>query len=573
MRETNISKKFPEFGRISSSDTRSRFYLPPVKIIKTFGHVENSYVLLDRAEHQATLAAGNKTPCVMKNTPGFEKSAILIDYGREIHGCVRVAIWTTHKNGDNTNIPFKAKIRFGESISEAITPIGVKNSRNDHAIRDTVSDFSFMSANDTSETGFRYFYFEIEDDDITVNVNSLGAVLIVNDFPYLGSFKSSDNKLNDIWNTAAYTVQLNIQEYFWDGIKRDRLVWLGDMNTEICTAYAVFGDIPQIRKSLDFGVETTPLPGWMNGIPSYSCWWMLNIYELYMHTGDVQYLQKHREYITGLTKQIFRLISDDGTIQAGINTFTDWSTAHDSELKLTALYGILGLTLLKLPQILKVIGEYELANQCGVKHANLKKSVPRPPSQKIASALLVLGEFADAKETDKAVMSKDGAMGYSTFMGHSILNAKSKAGNYYGAIQAIKQYWGGMLDMGATTFWEDFDLEWTKNAFRIDEMPVDGKDDIHGDFGKHCYIKLRHSLCHGWSSGPCPWLMENILGIHIKEPGMKKILIKPYLGELKYAKGTIPTPYGIISVTHTKTEDGNILTTYKAPEEIEIELE
>lgn len=569
MHNTNIASIFPDFNNIKAIDTRSRFFMPPAKILKTFGNVENPEALLERAEFQATISSVNKTKCTMKNFPGSEKAGILIDYGREIHGCVRIAIWTVHKNGQNTNIPFKARIRFGESISEALSPIGTKNATNDHAIRDAITEFSFMSAIDTGETGFRYFYFEIEDEDITVNVNSLGAVLIINDFPYIGSFESSDKQLNEIWKTAAYTVQLCSQQYFWDGIKRDRIVWLGDMNTEICTAYAVFGDIPQIRDSLDFGVETTPLPEWMNTIPSYSFWWLLNVYELYMHTGDLSFLKKHKEYIIGLTNQIFNIIDTDGDIININNKFIDWSTKSNLEFQNAGFYGVLGMTLLKLPIILNAINEKELAKKCIFKHEDLCKKSPTPVKQKIASALLSLGGLADINVVNNIISENNGA-GYSTFMGYSILNAKSKAGNFEGAIKAIKEYWGAMLDFGATTFWEDFDLEWTKNAYGINEFPLEGKNDIHGDFGKHCYLNLRHSLCHGWASGPCPWLTENVLGVHILEPGMKKILIKPYLGELEYAKGTFPTPYGVLNVSHKKDKIGNIITTYQAPKEIEI---
>ena len=33
-----------------------------------------------------------------------------------------------------------------------------------------------------------------------------------------------------------------MQDYLWDGIKRDRLVWIGDMHPETRTILAVFGD-------------------------------------------------------------------------------------------------------------------------------------------------------------------------------------------------------------------------------------------------------------------------------------------------------------------------------------------
>ena len=127
-----------------------------------------------------------------------------------------------------------------------------------------------------------------------------------------------------------------------------------------------------------------------------------------------------------------------------------------------------------------------------------------------------------------------------------------------------------MLSLGATTFWEDFNIDWTKNANRIDELPREGKIDVHATYGEYCYVKLRHSLCHGWASGPTPWLSKHILGIKILEPGMTKIKIEPNLGDLQWAKGTFPTPYGVISVEHTKGKDGKIKTTIDAPEKIQV---
>jgi hypothetical protein len=72
----------------------------------------------------------------------------------------------------------------------------------------------------------------------------------------------------------------------------------------------------------------------------------------------------------------------------------------------------------------------------------------------------------------------------------------------------MKEYYCGMLDKGATTFWEDFDIEWAKNSSRIDELPRDGERDIHGDFGAFCYVGFRHSLCHGWSAGVITFMEE-----------------------------------------------------------------
>ncbi len=34
----------------------------------------------------------------------------------------------------------------------------------------------------------------------------------------------------------------------------------------------------------------------------------------------------------------------------------------------------------------------------------------------------------------------------------------------------IKEYFGAMLSRGATTFWEDFDMEWLNGSGREDEV-------------------------------------------------------------------------------------------------------
>ena len=127
-----------------------------------------------------------------------------------------------------------------------------------------------------------------------------------------------------------------------------------------------------------------------------------------------------------------------------------------------------------------------------------------------------------------------------------------------------------MLDMGATTFWEDFNIEWMENSARIDQITPEGMNDIHGDFGDYCYPSFRHSLCHGWSSGPTSWLTENVLGIKIVEVGAKVLNIKPYLGDLDWVEGSFPTPYGVVKVKHTKQPNGEIKTVVDAPKEIKI---
>ena len=144
------------------------------------------------------------------------------------------------------------------------------------------------------------------------------------------------------------------------------------------------------------------------------------------------------------------------------------------------------------------------------------------------------------------------------------------AGKYTEAMDIMSQYWGAMLDLGATTFWEDFDIDWTKNAARIDELVPKGKVDVHKTYGDYCYKGYRHSFCHGWASGPTTWLSRHVLGVKVLEPGCKKVAIEPHLGNLKWAKGTFPTPYGVIEISHEVNEKGKVISKVKAPKGVKI---
>ena len=87
-------------------------------------------------------------------------------------------------------------------------------------------------------------------------------------------------------------------------------------------------------------------------------------------------------------------------------------------------------------------------------------------------------------------------------------------------------------------------MDWLDGSGRIDEIPKEGEKDLHGDYGAFCYIKLRHSLCHGWSSGVYPFTVEKLLGLDLKANAYEKVKLDPSKG----VEAIIPTPYGNIEI-------------------------
>ena len=100
-------------------DVRSRFFIAPEKIVKVWGDVTCPESLVGRCESQVLF--NSPTPvCMMKNDGGAH-AAMLIDYGCEIHGDVRIVterVWNSHDEVITANV----RVRFGESIAEALLP-------------------------------------------------------------------------------------------------------------------------------------------------------------------------------------------------------------------------------------------------------------------------------------------------------------------------------------------------------------------------------------------------------------------------------------------------------------------
>ena len=548
----------------ATADPRVRTYVLPQRVLwRTEGDSVQGYeMLLQKRTGQVTLDASH--PCVLKNDKG--PAAILLDFGKELHGGVQIMVWHTKNNK-----PVRLRVRFGESASEAMAEFGgEKNTTNDHAVRDQRILVPWLGTAEIGNTGFRFVRIDLEDEDSFVQLKSVRAVFLYRDLEYQGSFRCNDERLNRIWQTGAYTVHLNMQDYLWDGIKRDRLVWIGDMHPETMSIYSVFGNHEIIPASLDLVRDETPLPKWMNGISSYSMWWVLIQHSWYTQTADLAYLRQQRSYLTGLLAQLAGCVGLDNREALPAMRFLDWPTSENKPAIHAGLQSLLIMTLEAGAELCDVLDEDATKTLCTEATAKLKQHVPDPADSKQAAALMALAGLGDPGKLNREVMAVDGPRRMSTFYGYYVLQARALAGDYQGALDCIRQYWGAMLDLGATTFWEDFDLDWTANAGRIDELVPEGKKDIHGDFGNYCYKGFRHSLCHGWASGPTAWLSEHVLGIKVIDPGCRVVRIEPHLGDLDWAEGTFPTPYGIIKVRHVKQADGRIKSAIDAPEGITV---
>ncbi len=548
-------------ARNASASPLSEFFLPPTRLLwKSDSGVIRPEALLAPKPGQAVLS--EPTPPTELKSSKDTQAGVLLDFGVELQGFVEII---TTLMPDQAK-PRRVRVRFGESASEAMSDLGGKsNAGNDHAVRDQIVTLPWLGKKRVGPSGFRFVRIDNIDTEVPAQLSQVRAVLQIRDIPYVGSFRCDDERLNRIWAVGAYTVHLNMQEYLWDGIKRDRLVWLGDMHPEVSTINAVFGFNEVVPKSLDLIRDVTQPTDWMNGISSYSMWWIVIQEDWWRHHGNRAYLDSQKDYMRSLLRHLATFVGPDGRETLNGMRFLDWPTSENKRAVNEGLQAMLVLAMESGGRLMTTLGDKDTAKLCADIVSRLRTQKPEPSGRKSPAALLALAGVADAKLIADSVLKKDGAHDVSTFYGFYVLQALAKARETDTALEFISTYWGAMLDFGATTFWEDFDLDWTKNAGRIDELVAPGKKDLHGDCGAYCYLGFRHSFCHGWASGPTAWLSQNVLGVQPAEPGFRTVRVVPQLGRLKWAEGTYPTPFGPIHVRHDRGEDGKITSKIETP--------
>lgn len=345
-------------------------------------------------------------------------------------------------------------------------------------------------------------------------------------------------------------------------------MWIGDVYPETKTARCLFADVPEIKNSLIFSKEQTSEKGWMNDIPSYSLWWLYVLCEYYDMSADETFLRDNLPFIEQIALNISNYVGADGETKFPFN-FIDWASHCDDnekdEVKLNdesaGTNYLIRLVFNRIGELIKKIGgDTDVINGvvCNLK----KKQYTVKRYKQIAALAILVGENVEA---NLSIILKGGAKGLTTFLNYFIFSALAKCGRHSDALNMIREYYGQMLKLGATTFWEDFDVEWAEGSFGIDEFPSECKKDIHGDFGRFCYTGFRHSLCHGWASGVLAYITENILGIKPVEGTSFKYVISPNLSNLQRIKGKYPTPFGSIEISAEKLQDGTLKTVVAAP--------
>lgn len=367
---------------------------------------------------------------------------------------------------------------------------------------------------------------------------------------YQGAFACSDEKLTRIWMHCATTLRICMQSLMLDGPKRDRMPWVGDQASNLIANAYTFADADIFRRSST--ALGRPTQGYANGIVDYSMWWVIMQGQFRKYFADEAYLHAELPSVDRMLRSLAAQCDDQGILtppdpKAWI--FIDWGVNKEPGKILTALQVMWYWAVQSGANLAHLAGHSAMAAHWSAFADKLRQTLnarawdssaglwqeyldePVKPSP-YPNLLAVLSDLADASQYPAIHDQLAGHPHVGTpFMNGFLLMAMLKTGSPAApVVQRIREYWGGMLDVGATTFWEDY-------------QP--GEADHYAMYNR----PFARGLCQAWSSIAAAILPQAILGIRPLANGWKEFAVNPDLGTLTWACATVPTPNGLIKVS------------------------
>ncbi|MEO5562711.1 MAG: alpha-rhamnosidase [Chitinophagaceae bacterium] len=468
------------------------------------------------------------------------KQSLLVDFGKETFGFVKL---------HGLKGTGKLSVYYGESKEEALSP----------EYCESLDRLAVNQASNKDETfklakAFRYINVQY---DGTVSLDSISMLYEYADVKQRGSFKCNDKEINDIYNIATYTFELNTREFFIDGIKRDRWVWSGDAYQSYLMNYYLYFDKETVARTMLALRGKDPVTAHINTIMDYTFYWFLGIYDYYLYTGDKSFIQQFYPRMQTMMEYCLGRRNNDGLMQGlpGDWIFIDWAAglSKKGEVSFEQLLLCRSLETMALCANLandkagsdkykqlsdelykKLFTIYWDETKQALVHSRVDGKQTDNVTRYSNMFSIFFNYFSEAQKqaVKKSVLLNDNIQKITTpYMRFYELEALCAMGEQSYVLKEMKDYWGGMLKLGATSFWEEYN-------------PTKKGDEHLAMYGR----KFGKSLCHAWGASPIYLLGKYYMGVKPTSAGYATYLVEPVLGGLQWMEGKVPTPKGVINL-------------------------
>ncbi|WP_226037780.1 alpha-L-rhamnosidase-related protein [Aquibacillus saliphilus] len=504
--------------------------------------------------------------------------SLTYDFAREMVGYVEMEV-DSPKGG-------VLQIYYGESLDVVVYDTFILKEGKNH-----IKPFG--------RRAFRYMKVVVQATPEPIIINNVATDFVHYPFGKRGQFLSNDPLLNEIWDVSVYTTKVNSQDHIEDTPLRERALWVVDAVIMARVIYQVFGDETLLKKCFRQIARIQNEDGSIPGtgperndmlLPDFCAHWIYGVWDYYQFTGEESFLAELWPTITRLMEWFEAHETEKGLFtinkESGIWCFIDWADYIDRRDQVSAISMFYYKALKIVSVMAKILGHQNHSQKWNAKADRLKTSIRTYlwNQKKNAYVDCLVGEdqsYSITYQTNftaiwTGIMTNDEAEGFveeyfvkdklphlkGPFFYHILLESLFSLNYHSLAMSEIKTYWGSMIERGATTWWEAFDL---------DKPTCTIPHEFQGHTPTYLVDYVPVSQCHGWGSSPGYLLNQHILGVDISKIGLNKVILNPFVKELNNVKGIIPTKYGDITVSWFKRSETCYEYHCTIPEELEWE--
>lgn len=441
---------------------------------------------------------------------------LLLDFGDHQVGRFQVHIDHT---GSPMDAPLYIKLRFAEMPAElAVDFNGYEGWLSRSWLQEEYVHIDELPATLALPRRYSFRYVEIEVIDTSpkwqVTFSEPAATAETSaDAAKLQPICLEDAELKKIYEVGLKTLTDCMQDVFEDGPKRDRRLWLGDLRLQAQANYATYDDAALVRRCLCLFAGMAAEDGWIaanvfvspQNVPDdtflydYSLFFISVLYDLEQAHPDLAFVKLLYPTCKKQMDAALTGVGADGRVVPDERhpVFADWSDSFNKE---TVGQAVTIYVLKQFIELAALCGETALASykEKLKKLSSYAKNVLYDPERRlfvtaggeynIASQVwMVLAHVMSKQENEDILRSMVRELfpieGIATpYLYHCVAEALLEAGLQKEAVQLIKAYWGGMIKLGADTFWEAFDPD-------------------HPSYSPYGSPAV-NSYCHAWSCAP-----------------------------------------------------------------------
>ncbi|MBR2256920.1 MAG: alpha-L-rhamnosidase [Blautia sp.] len=383
------------------------------------------------------------------------------------------------------------------------------------------------------------------------------------DIPVRAEFHCDNEKLNRIWKVAEHTFRLCSGIFFLDGVKRDRWIWGGDAYQSMQVNQYLFGDPEINRRTMRALFGNVPAVTHINTITDYSMLCIIGVREHAEVYGDLDFLKEMYPKMRSLMELCLTQTEENGFFTGGPKdwVYIDWAE-FDREGPLCAEQMLLARCCQAMAECCIMLQECDSALPAQgepTKNLQLRQDLDRYTrkyqvlKEKIdqfywdeekgayidsfvsgkrnvtrhANIFAIRFDLADEAKKErivKNVLQNNNVPAITTpYFRFFEQDALCMMGCLDQVLDTILSYWGGMLALGADTFWEEYDPQ----------KPLEQQYEMYGDpFGK--------SMCHAWSASPIYLIGKYFLGLRISHETEEGYEIRPYHKAFQSVEAVLP---------------------------------